>query len=264
MHIRLYYARKEFELDYSTLNYSPKMKKKLILFITVLFVAVTSCSCLDLMSVRPSGQYIAKKINVGDFENVSVSNGFELILTQDSKEELVIETYENVHEYIVVRVEGSTLKIYREGGIFFSGNTKVKIHLSCSYLGKITGSGGTKIDMESGWSGDQMKISISGGGRIFGNLKLNSLYMSMSGGSRSELEGEVDYLSLSSSGGSVHRHFGLETNECRASMSGGASAELYVKERLEVSGSGGTSVRYRGNPQLSTKLSGGSSVHKAF
>ncbi|MDP3437899.1 MAG: head GIN domain-containing protein [Bacteroidales bacterium] len=238
------------------------MKKSFLITIAVLIVAISSCSCLDFVSINPSGPYTAKKINVGSFENVSVSNGFELILTQDPNQELVIETYENIHDYIVVRVDGSTLKIYREGGIFFSGNSNVKIYLSCNHLEKITGSGGSRIYLENGWEGDQLKVSLSGGGRITGAVELNSLYLSMSGGSRSELEGSVGYFSINSSGGSVHKHYGLKAEECRASLSGGASAELFVSELLDVTGSGGTTVRYKGDPHINTKLSGGSSVRK--
>lgn len=238
------------------------MKKSFLLTIAVLIVAISSCSCLDFVSINPSGPYTAKKINVGSFESVSVANGFELILTQDPNQELVIETFENIHDYIIVRVDGSTLKIYREGGIFFSGNSNVKIYLSCDYLEKITGSGGSRIYLENGWEGDQLKVSLSGGGRITGAVELNSLYLSMSGGSRSELEGSAGYFSINSSGGSVHKHYGLHAEECRASLSGGASAELFVIELLDVTGSGGTTVRYKGNPQVNTRLSGGSSVRK--
>jgi hypothetical protein len=240
------------------------MKKTLFLTASLLFVLISSCSCLDLISIRPSGAYVAKKFHVGSFENVSVSNGFELIITQDPHQELVIKTYENVHDYIVVRVEGNTLKIYRDGGIFFSGNTNVRIYLSCDYLKKISGSGGSRIYLDNGWQGDDLKISLSGGGRVEGEVNLNELYLSMSGGSRSELEGVAEYFSINSSGGSVHKHYGLHAAECHASLSGGASAELFVTEFLDVTGSGGTTVRYKGNPELRTRLSGGSSVRKIY
>ncbi|MEN6618440.1 MAG: head GIN domain-containing protein [Rikenellaceae bacterium] len=239
------------------------MKKYYFLIAVVLIIAVSSCSYMGYISVKPTGEYVTKKLQTGNFENVSVSSGFELILTQDSNRELSIETYENTHEYIIVEVEGNTLKIYRKNGINFTRNPNVKIYLSCNYLNKISSSGGGRINLNNGWSGDELKISLSGGSKVFGRVRLNSLFMSMSGGSKSELEGIVGYLTISSSGGSVHKHFSLEAQKCNAAMSGGASAELNVSESLKVAGSGGTKVRYKGNPQLSVKLSGGSSVKKA-
>ncbi|MDZ4058925.1 MAG: head GIN domain-containing protein, partial [Bacteroidales bacterium] len=193
---------------------------------------------------------------------VSVSNGFELIITQSPVNSLVVETFENIHEYIITEKIGNTLKIKRDEGVGFTGRADVKIYLSCENLTSISSSGGGKVNLSNGWSGEKLKVTASGGGRIFGEVYLNELLLSMSGGSRSELSGKVNYLSISSSGGSSHKHFNLETLECKASMSGGASAELHVIERLDVSGSGGTTVRYRGEPEISTKLSGGASVHK--
>jgi len=45
-------------------------------------------------------------------------------------------------------------------------------------------------------------------------------------------------------------------------MSGGASAEVNVSEKLIVDASGGTNIRYKGNPEISSELSGGSSIEK--
>lgn len=225
--------------------------------------ALSSCSFLDYISVRPTGNYTSKAIQIGDFENVSVSSGFELILTQDSTKELSIETYENVHQHIIVEVEENTLKIHSENGINFITNPDVKIYLSCSNLNGISSSGGGRINLDKGWVGEELKISLSGGGRVFGNVQMNSLDLNMSGGSRSEIAGIAKNLRISSSGGSDHRHFSLEAQTCHADMSGGASAELNVSESLTVDGSGGTRVRYKGNPELTLRLSGGSSVKKA-
>jgi len=239
------------------------MKKLSVLVVIALIIAVSSCNFPGFVSVHPSGQYVAKKIQTGAFENVSVSSGFELILTQDSIRDLSIETYENIHQYIIVEVQGNTLEIHPEEGINFIGNPDVKVYLSCNYLNKISSSGGGRVNLNNGWSGDELIVYLSGGGKIFGKVQLKTLDLEMSGGSESALKGVAENLEISSSGGSVHRHFSLKTKKCRADMSGGASAELNVSEKLTVDGSGGTNVRYKGNPQLSLELSSGSRVSKA-
>ena len=122
------------------------MKKHIFLFAALFAFALSSCSYFGFVSVDPSGQYIAKKIQTTSFENVSVSSGFELILTQDSLTELTIETYENIHSYIVVEVVGNTLEIHPEEGISFAGDPKVKIHLSCNFLDELSSSGGGRYD----------------------------------------------------------------------------------------------------------------------
>jgi len=238
------------------------MKKLLLLFVAASLIGAQSCSYFGFVSVDPTGQYIAKKIQTTSFENVSVSSGFELIITQDSLKELTIETYENIHSYIVVEVVDNTLKIHPEDGVNFAGDPNVKIHLSCNVLNKMSSSGGGHINLNNGWTADELKISLSGGGNVTGKVLLKSLELDMSGGSESDLEGVAEYLSISSSGGSVHKHFSLLSKKCRADMSGGASADLNVSGKLIVDASGGTTIRYKGNPEISSELSGGSGIEK--
>ena len=238
------------------------MKKLLLLFAAASLIGAQSCSYFGFVSVDPTGQYIAKKISTAAFENVSVSSGFELIVTQDSLKELTIETYENIHSYIVVEVVGNTLEIHPEEGISFAGDPKVKIHLSCNFLDELSSSGGGRINLNNGWTADELRLSLSGGGNVTGKVLLKSLELDMSGGSESDIEGVAEYLSISSSGGSVHKHFSLLSKKCRVDMSGGASAEVNVSEKLIVDASGGTHISYKGNPEISSELSGGSSIEK--
>ena len=238
------------------------MKKLLLIFAAASLIGAQSCSYFGFISVDPTGQYISKKVAVSPFENVSVSSGFELIVTQDSIESLSIETYENIHQYIVAEVVGNTLEVHPEEGISFAGNPKVKVHLSCKYLNKLSSSGGGRINLNNGWTGDELSISLSGGGKVFGKVMLQSLELDMSGGSESDIEGVAEYLNIGSSGGSVHKHFSLLTKKCRLDMSGGASADVNVSEKLNVDASGGTHISYKGNPEISSELSGGSSIEK--
>ncbi len=238
------------------------MKKQIFIFATLLTCVVSSCSFFGFESVDPTGQYIAKKTHTKPFENVSVSGGFELIVTQDSLKDITIETYENIHSYIVVEVVNNTLKIHPEDGVNFTGDPNVKIHLSCNVLNKISSSGGGRISLDNGWTADELKVSLSGGGSVTGKVLLKSLDLDMSGGSESNVEGVAENLTISSSGGSVHKHFSLLVKKCHADMSGGASADLNVSDKLVVDASGGTSIRYKGNPVISSELSGGSEIEK--
>ena len=227
-------------------------------------VSITAFSCWfpGHNTIRPSGKIISRTTQPASFDNVSVSNGFELILTQDSICNLRIETYENLYEYIKVEIVDSTLQIYIKDGFRFFGCPKVKIYLSCNSLNDISCSGGGRINMENGWSGDKMNISISGGGRATGKLQMNTLEMDLSGGSRVGLDGKTEYLTISASGGSACDGESLESDICRISVSGGSRADLKINKNLEVEASGGSRVNYTGNPEVSSQVSGGSRIEK--
>ncbi len=219
-------------------------------------------SCIAFEMIKPSGEIVLHERDAGEFTKVSVSSGFELVLTQSDVKELSIETYENIHDYIITEISGDQLRIRRREGVSFSGNPKVKIYLSANHIERISSSGGGKINLNSGWEADELKVTLSGGGKLYGTINVNSLDINMSGGSESELSGFAAHFVLSSSGGSRHRHFDLQTERGEVALSGGARAELNVSDTLEINASGGSDIRYIGDPKVATKLSGGSRAGK--
>lgn len=234
------------------------MKKLILLFVAIVSLSLSSCS-FGFMGIEPEGEYISKTIDKGPFENVSVSAGMELILTQDSTVSVRVETYENIHEYIIVDLIDNTLKFSTDFGISLH-NPNVKVYVNTNNIKRISGSGGTRLNLTSGWNGESLDIHMSGGSSLFGIVNVKDLSLSMSGGTRSELEGTAENFSLNASGGSSCRNFGLATVNCDLSMSGGTSAHVKVSGHLKADGSGGSSVRYIGTPVVNTKLSGGASV----
>jgi len=238
------------------------MKKIFYLTVALLIIVMSSCTFPGMIAVRPDGAYISKDIQPESFDNISISSGFELILTQDSTQTLTIESYENVFKHLKVEIVGNTLNIYAEKGVNFIGDPKVKIHISTPRLNELSLSGGSRADLQNGWKGSDMGVSLSGGSRIYGKTILETLSMELSGGSRSEIEGSANYFTISSSGGSKNRHFDMFVKKCNASISGGGALEISVSDSLDIDCSGGSRVDYKGTPAITSQLSGGSSLEK--
>lgn len=237
------------------------MKKIQIAFISVALLLV-AISCFSFQMVGPKGKYTKESRNVGDFTAVAVSNGMEVIITQGAEYSLEIETYDNIHQYIETEVSGGKLHIYRQDHIQFSGNPDIKINITAPTLKSIAGSGGSRIIFNGEFKEERLDCAISGGGKIFGKLNLQSLNLSLSGGSRSELSGNASEVSLAASGGSKALHFDLNSQKYSIAISGGGSAQIDVSESLSVVASGGSRVKYRGTPRLSkVSTSGGSSIN---
>lgn len=236
------------------------MKKLLLLFVAIITLSLSSCS-FGFMGIEPEGEYISKNIDKGPFESVSVSAGMELILTQDSAVSVRVETYENIHKYIIVDLIDNSLKFSTDFGISLH-NPNVKVYVNTDKIRKISGSGGTRLNLSSGWKGDALDIHMSGGSSAFGVINVNELSLSMSGGTRTDLEGTAENFKLHASGGSSCRNFGLATSNSDVSLSGGTSAHVKVSGHLSADCSGGSSVRYIGTPVVNTKLSGGASVRQ--
>ncbi|MDD3273923.1 MAG: DUF2807 domain-containing protein [Bacteroidales bacterium] len=234
------------------------MKKLIILFVAITSLLFASCSCV-FSGIHPEGEYIAKTINAEPFENISYSAGMELIITQDSTTSVVLETYENIHDYIQVEVVDNTLKITKDFSVNFI-NPKIKIYVKTAKLEKITASAGTRLDMSAGWEGETLDIDISAGSSAIGNLMLKELSLNMSAGTRAEFEGRAEKFSLDATSGSSFKSYNMETSICDVNISSGALAYLNVSDYLSAEASSGASIRYKGNPQLKTKIHSGASI----
>ncbi len=238
------------------------MKKIFYLTVALIIIVMSSCTFPGIISVRPEGAYISKDIQPESFESISVSSGFELVVTQDSVQSLSIETYENVFKHLEVQIVDNTLMISPKEGVSFFGEPKVKIHITTPVLKELSLSGGSRAELINGFNGEQVEVSLSGGSRIYGMTNVKFLGVDLSGGSRSELNGMVDYFSLTSSGGSKSRHLDMIARKCSASISGGGSLEISVSDSLDVDCSGGSRVNYKGSPVITSQLSGGSDLEK--
>jgi len=238
------------------------MKKIFYFTVALIIIVLSSCSFPGMVSVKPEGEYISKDINPESFESISVSSGFELLLTQDSVQSMSVETYENIFKHLEIVIVDNTLMISPKDGVIFLGDTKVKIHIKTPVLKELSLSGGSRAELVNEWEGENIDVSLSGGSRIYGLTNVKFLEMDLSGGSRSELRGVVDYISVSSSGGSKSRHLDMQARKCNASISGGGSLEISVSDSLEVDCSGGSRVNYKGSPVISSEISGGSKLEK--
>jgi hypothetical protein len=98
------------------------------------------------------------------------------------------------------------------------------------------------------------KCDFDGSGREFS--------FDVSGASQLNLFGEGKYLDGDISGASQLNAFDMPVQESELEVSGASSARVSVSELLKVDASGASNVRYRGNPNVDKKTSGGSTVRQ--
>jgi cytoskeletal protein CcmA (bactofilin family) len=96
------------------------------------------------------------------------------------------------------------------------------------------------------------KCNFIGSGREF--------KFDLSGASQLNLEGAGKYLDGDVSGASQLNAFDLKVEESDLKVSGASNAKICVSGLLKVDASGASNVRYKGNPTVDKKVSGGSSV----
>ena len=236
------------------------MKKLLFSFMAIALAALTLSSCV-FNAVTPEGEYTSKTFNVEPFNNVSVSSGMELILTQDSTVSVKIDTYENIHEYINVEVIDSTLKFSKDLEVSFR-NPDIKIYVNVAYLEEIKASSGSELNLTSGWKADELEIDMSSGSSAECTLEVQELSLSMSSGSDARFTGKAHEFSIEATSGSNFKGFDLEAVNVQTDLSSGSYAEVFATGFISARASSGATVKYKGTNQLEVKTSSGASVNR--
>jgi len=221
------------------------MRNSFLLKIGSLFIA-----CFTTLNVAAQS---SRTVSAKNFNNVAVSSGIDLFLTQGNNENVVIKGQEEVIKDVVIEQEGNNLTIkYKEGinwGRLFKG-TKIQVYVTVKKLNGISASGGSDVETQNTINTDKMSIKSSGGADLDLNIICKDITISSSGGSDINLKGSAENMVLNTSGGSDVDAFEFKVNYAQVNTSGGSDANVYVNKGLTANATGGSDIHYKGNAAL--------------
>ncbi|MBU1579151.1 MAG: DUF2807 domain-containing protein [Bacteroidetes bacterium] len=224
----------------------------------LLFLSLVSS---QLFAATPASAVEKETREVSGFNELEVSGGFEVILTQGSSESLTLEADEDILGNIKTKVVGKTLEIYVQGRI--RNYKTMRIYLTFVELNSIDLSGAVSVTADNNLQFDELDLDISGACDLEFNMEANRLILDLSGASKMNLSGIADQLLADCSGSSKLLLANLKAKTVSFESSGASTAEFWVTESLDVESSGASKVRYKGDPkQVNVENSGASSVRK--
>jgi len=234
---------------------------------------------------RESDQKGHREYPVEGFSRVDLSTAVEFEITQGSGYSVKAEGPERLVKRLKVDVYDDKLKVrLGTGSIPFPGfhsRGSVRVVITMPALAELEVSGACKgtakgfrssddfelelsgasqaeIDIETG----RAFLSVSGAGRLTGELKSTSTELELSGASRCELSGSGGDIELDFSGasrGDLHR---FQAKNAEVDLSGASSAKITMDGTLDADLAGASSLDYSGNVTLGkTETSGASSLH---
>jgi hypothetical protein len=233
--------------------------KKILLLLALVAVSGT------MMAQKTINDPNATKRNVSGYHGISVSGGIDLYLSQGGESVAVSASDTKYRDRIITEVKDGILKIwYDHKGIDLDrGDRKMKAYVSFNKLDKLTGSGGSDIDIDGTIKLENLDLHISGGSDFDGKLEASSLKVEASGGSDVKISGTVKNLDINASGGSDFKGYALATDVCNLEASGGSDVEITVNKELNANASGSSDIAYKGTGVVKEmKSSGSSSIKK--
>jgi hypothetical protein len=187
---------------------------------------------LDLIAIEGSGNTTTTAVDVKDYNRIEVSREGILIIEQGDTEGLVIETDDNLMDYIKVSVSDKKLKIENivDEGYDLVPTEAIYYYLKLKELKELKLPGVVTVKCSS--------------------LQVSSLNLDMSGVTDVELAGKADILNMSVDGPGDLKGSDFLTTGCSISGTGTADIVISVSEKLDIDFKGIGSIKYIGDPEV--------------
>ena len=248
------------------------MKKIIIIMCTALFLL----SCDDMKTIRPSGKTTSEEHPVKLFNKILVSKGINVVVSNHAEQKVIVETQQNLHEYVDVFVTNECLIISLKPNISLGGKSRITVYATAEVVDHIVASEGSKVEIPNGISFTTLRLKAESGSEIKGFLKGKRIEVDLLGGSKAKLDidcehgliatsyggskfdfsGKATYMDLHISDGGKMDGFGLSVVRLSANLIEGSQATItidptvsdeFASAKIEGYLNNGSKLIYRGN-----------------
>lgn len=232
---------------------------------TLLKITITVVLSLLLMScnfdlnlspgVRGNGNVQTMERNLdGDFNQIEVSRGLDVYLTQSDTPMLKVQADENLHDIIVTEIDEGVLKIYAAENISYSEAQKVMVNVED--INYISATSGSDVYSTNTIESNSIKLVTTSGADLEVDIDAQSTTLSSTSGSDIKVSGQTVTLSASATSGADIKARNLISESCTASVTSGADITVHATEKLTASATSGGDISYYGNPKSVSESDG--------
>lgn len=197
----------------------------------------------------------------GDFNEIKISRGLDVYLTQNDTQNLTVEADENLHDIIITKLENGVLEIYADENISYAASKKVMLNFK--NVSKITATSGSDVYSNNTINAENLELSLTSGSDMSLDIITETLSCNTSSGSDMKLSGKTDKLYAQASSGSDIDAADLSAATSEVKASSGADITVNTSKELYAKASSGGDITYFGNPEKVSTTDGTSgSIHK--
>jgi hypothetical protein len=266
------------------------MKKISILLLTVLLMFGCDFDSNKLERINVKGEIVTTTDMVEDFNELIIAGPFDVVFEQDGGNQIQIETYESVMEWVRVEMlEDGTLLLYLEDTsgthtfditfddhdldklsrhAILSGSRlkwpenkkNLKVVLSIDDLKKVQVLGESEIKLAQTLKTDDFDFEVAGAVHLIGDFEVHNFKADLAGAGSLDLSGSARYLEINCAGAGTIRAYDLIADSVDLEIAGVCNAQVYAKDKLNVEIAGMGTVKYKGAPDISIDKAGIGSV----
>jgi len=233
---------------------------QLIGVFAVLSILLSSCIFLG-PSVKGNGNVTEQVRQVDEFDQIKVSRGINVYITQGSPTKVVVIADSNLHEIIETEVEDGVLKVTANENIRWAKEKKVMVTLE--KIKGVEATSGSNAWSKSQIMSENLKLKASSGANLTMEVNAKILSADCSSGANIKLFGLAKEAELETSSGANLKGEELKADQCTMRASSGGNVSSTVNGNLKADASSGGNIVYYGEP-TSTDInsSSGGNIHR--
>ena len=236
--------------------------KKFFLVLSIALFALTFQSCVyvdDRDDVDPRGES-TRTYDFKNFDELEMGHAFRVIVQAGPSFSVKATGELNDLDDLEMFVQDEKLVArYRNS---WRNRKQMEIDITMPSLEAVDFSGAVDSEIEGFENLSKIDFELTGASKCDFDGSAKDLTFDLSGASQLYLFGSGKYLDGELSGASQLNALDLPVEQSNLKLSGASSAKVWVSRLLEVDASGSSSVRYKGDPTVDEKLSGGSTVRR--
>jgi hypothetical protein len=225
----------------------------------LLLVGLESCVYVNSDDNIPPRGESTRTFDFRNFDELEMSHAFRVHVQAGAAFSVFATGELNDLDDLSIFVQNGKL-VARYNNSWKNNRRPMDIYITMPVLEAVDFSGAVNASVEGFKNLSTLEFELSGASRCDFDGTAQSLAFDLSGASELNLFGHSRYLDGELSGASKLNAFDLSAEESDLDLSGASSARVWITNFLDVEASGASRVRYKGNPGIKQKLSGGSSL----
>ncbi|MBF8150782.1 DUF2807 domain-containing protein [Winogradskyella sp. F6397] len=221
-----------------------------IIIISIISILMLSCNFMP--GIDGNGNVVnAERSISNDFDEIKVSQGLDLYITQSDDVSIRLEADENLHELIMTEVENSVLRIYTAENIRRATSKKIMVNLKT--ISAIKATSGSDVLSTNTIEVSDLELNATSGADITLDVKTESLNCHSTSGSDIEISGSTINLIAEATSGSDIDASKLKAETSNVKATSGADISVNTSKALTANATSGGDIKYYGNPEKVNK-----------
>ncbi|MBL7766694.1 MAG: DUF2807 domain-containing protein [Chitinophagaceae bacterium] len=233
--------------------------KQLTIALIALSMLLSMSACKKLVGTGPVETQIRTHSN---FDGINLSLDATVELKQDSFYSVEISAQHNILEVIRTTMTGSELNIGYKPPYNIKSKEPITIRISCPNVHSLNISGSGSIYCMTNLQTDNLKLNISGSGKMnIPALTASSIDANISGSGRIDvLSGTSSSIGCRISGSGDLNLQDVPATTVITNTSGSGNTKVHAVSSLDATISGSGNVYYKGSPVITSQISGSGKI----